>query len=106
MAKVDARTVEILSSVISANRISSEDEAAKSYGSAGLFSGKKPLAVVKPSSPAEVHGLIRAARDEKLNLVLASSTPPGFHGGTVPQSDAVVVDMSGMDRIVRMDRRN
>ncbi|MBN1288774.1 MAG: FAD-binding oxidoreductase, partial [Actinobacteria bacterium] len=29
-----------------------------------------------------------------------------FHGGTVPQSDAVVVDMSGMDRIVRMDRRN
>ncbi|MDY6797050.1 MAG: FAD-binding oxidoreductase [Actinomycetota bacterium] len=66
----------------------------------------KPLAVVRPADTAQVQALVNLAQGIGLNLVPASSGAPRLRGGTVPAGEGVVVDLSGMDKIVRMDRRN
>jgi hypothetical protein len=71
-----------------------------------MSGGGEPRALVRPASTAQVRELVKLARHEGVNLVFSSSAPPRFHGGTVPSGEAVVVDMSGMDKIIRMDRRN
>jgi len=53
-----------------------------------------------------VRALVKLAREEGLNLVLSSSAPPRLRGDSVPAGEGVIVDMSAMDRIVRLDRRN
>ncbi len=52
-------------------------------------------------------GHCKATRKTGTPLVPVSSGPPHFPGDTVPSiSGAVMVDMSGMNRIVRIDRKN
>lgn len=68
--------------------------------------GGKPLVLVKPTDVKQVRALIELANDSKLNLIFASSGPPRFRGASAPSSDAVIVDMSQMDKVVRVDRRN
>jgi FAD/FMN-containing dehydrogenase len=62
--------------------------------------------VVRPAESVQVRELIKLANKEGLNLVFSSSGPPRFRGDTVPEGEAVIVDMSGMDRVLRVDRRN
>jgi FAD/FMN-containing dehydrogenase len=66
----------------------------------------KPLAVVRPKDTKEIQDLVNLAREMEMNLVPASSGTPHFRGGTVPSGGGTIVDLSGMDKIVRMDRRN
>ncbi len=66
----------------------------------------EPLCVVRPSAAEQLPPLVGLARAEGLNLVPVSSAAPHRKGGSVPAAPGVVVDFSGMDRIVRLDRRN
>jgi FAD/FMN-containing dehydrogenase len=67
----------------------------------------KPQAVVKPANAEEVQAIVRWANQTVTPLVPVSSGPPHFHGGTVPGvPGAVIVDLSGMKRIFKIDRRN
>ena len=67
----------------------------------------KPLMVVKPGNADEVQGIVKWANQTKTPLVPVSSGPPHFRGDSVPSAEgAVVVDLSGMNRIIMMDRRN
>ena len=67
----------------------------------------KPRFVVRPGSEEEVQALIVWANTAGVALVPISSGGPHFHGDTVPSvPGAVVVDLSRMNRILRMDRRN
>ena len=69
----------------------------------------KPDAIVRPGDPDEVKALVDLANRLRLNLVPVSSGPPHTRGGTAILAEStpgVVVDMSRMDRIVRIDRRN
>jgi len=77
-----------------------------SYRSAGLTGGGNPLLVVRPLEASQVRALVKLANEAGLNLVFSSSGPPRFRGDTVPSGEAVIVDLSGMDRVVRVDRRN
>lgn len=68
---------------------------------------RKPLAVVRPGNADEVQGIVLWANQTKTPLVPVSSGPPHFRGDSVPGADgAVIVDLSRMDRIIMMDRRN
>ncbi len=68
---------------------------------------KKPLLVVKPGNADDVQDIVKWANQTKTPLVPVSSGKPHFRGDTVPASDgAVIVDLSGMNRIIMMDRRN
>ncbi|MDY6795981.1 MAG: FAD-binding oxidoreductase [Actinomycetota bacterium] len=76
------------------------------FRKAGAISGGEAAVVVRPSSTTEVRELVILARAEGLNLVFLSSSAPRLRGDSVPSSEAVVVDLSRMNKIVRMDRRN
>ena len=66
-----------------------------------------PLMVVKPGNADEVQGIVKWANQTKTPLVPVSSGQPRFRGDSVPSSEgAVIVDLSGMKRIIMMDRRN
>ncbi|MDX1779483.1 MAG: FAD-binding protein, partial [Thermodesulfobacteriota bacterium] len=67
----------------------------------------KPLMVVKTKNADEVHDVVLWANQSKTPLVPVSSGQPHFRGDTIPGSgEAVIVDLSGMKRIIMMDRRN
>ena len=68
---------------------------------------EKPRLVVKPGSADEVQAIVNWANQTGTPLVPVSSGPPRFHGDTVPSvPGAVIVDLSGMKKIMRIDRRN
>jgi FAD/FMN-containing dehydrogenase len=68
---------------------------------------RKPLMVVRPKNADEVQGIVKWANQTKTPLVPVSSGLPHFRGDSVPGSEgAVIVDLSGMNRIIMMDRRN
>lgn len=97
---------EKLAGVAGADGVSDDAETLSSYESAGLAGGGKPLLLVRPSEAPQVRTLIKLANEVGLNLVFSSSGPPRYRGDTVPSGEAVIVDMSRMDRVLRVDRRN
>ncbi len=67
----------------------------------------RPEYVVKPEDAAAIEKLVGLARETSTPLVPVSSGPPHFRGDTVPGTGgAVVVDLSGMKKIIRVDREN
>lgn len=68
---------------------------------------RKPRLVVKPLNGEQVQGIVKWANQAGTPLVPVSSGPPHFRGDTVPSTGgAVIVDLSRMKRIIRIDRRN
>ncbi|MFC1971172.1 FAD-binding oxidoreductase [Chloroflexota bacterium] len=66
-----------------------------------------PEVVVKPRIADEVQAIVKWANQTATPLVPVSSGPPHFRGDTVPSvPGAVVVDLSGMKQIIKVDRRN
>jgi FAD/FMN-containing dehydrogenase len=67
----------------------------------------RPRCVVKPSNVEEVQGIVKWANETLTPLVPISSGPPHFRGDTVPSvNGAVIVDLSRMKRIIRIDPKN
>ena len=68
---------------------------------------RKPLMVVKPKNADEVQGIVKWANQTRTPLVPVSSGQPHFRGDTIPGTEgAVIADLSRMNRIIMMDRRN
>jgi hypothetical protein len=67
----------------------------------------KPDCVVKPRSTDDVKKLVKLAGETLTPLVPVSSGPPHFRGDTVPTAGgAIIVDLNGMKKIIRVDRLN
>ena len=67
----------------------------------------RPDYVVKPEDTEQVKGIVKWANETLTPLVPVSSGPPHFRGDSVPSAGgAIIVDLSGMKRIVRVDSRN
>nr|MDO8112630.1 FAD-binding protein [Candidatus Sigynarchaeota archaeon] len=68
--------------------------------------GKSPVMIAWPKSAKEVQQIIAAAQEYGIHLLPVSSSPGArVHGDSVPRSiDCVVVDLSRMRRIERLDR--
>jgi FAD/FMN-containing dehydrogenase len=95
-----------LKGIVGTDNVFTEEERLETYREAGLTSGGRPLAVVRTSRGEQVRDLIQLARTEGYNLIFSSSAPPRFRGDSIPEGEGIIVDMSGMSKIVRMDRRN
>ena len=68
---------------------------------------RSPWFVVRPTETAQVQALVAWANETKTPLVPVSSGGPRFLGDSVPSvPEAVVVDLSGMSRILKIDTRN
>ncbi len=67
----------------------------------------KPHFMVKPKNVDEVQKIVQWANQMLTPLVPVSSGGPHFRGDTVPSApESVIVDLSGMKRILKIDRRN
>ena len=67
----------------------------------------RPAGVVQPKNAEEVQRIIEFANRTRTPLVPVSSGPPHFRGDTVPSvGGAMIVDLSGMNRIVNVQRAN
>jgi FAD/FMN-containing dehydrogenase len=66
-----------------------------------------PRCIVKPNSMEEIQKIIQLANKTGTPLVPISSGGPHFRGDTVPNAEgAFIVDLNGMDRILRIDPKN
>ena len=97
-----------LAKIVDREAVLDDPEVLEAYARDQSFvSPRKPLVVVKPKNVAEVQGIVKWANRTGTPLVPVSSGAPRFYGDTVPTAaGAVVVDMSGMKRIIRIDPRN
>jgi len=67
----------------------------------------KPQFVVKPENAQEIQKIVVWANETETPLIPVSSGLPRFRGDTVPTApEAVVIDLSRMNKILRIDRRN
>jgi FAD/FMN-containing dehydrogenase len=66
-----------------------------------------PSYIVKAHSSEEIKQLVNLAKETLTPLVPMSSGPPHFRGDTVPSlGGAIIVDLSEMKKIIRVDRYN
>jgi hypothetical protein len=66
-----------------------------------------PLCAVRPASTGELQEIVGWASEKKVPLVPVSSGPPHFRGDTSPGvNGAVMVDLSRMNRIIRVNAAN
>ena len=66
---------------------------------------KLPDWVVKVKNTDEVQKVVQLANHHKVPVVPRSSDI-GFHGSGIPEEGGIVIDLKGMDRILRIDTRN
>lgn len=76
-------------------------------GDSSFVPGTRPECVVRPGNVEEVQAVVKWANETATPLVPVSSGGPHFRGDTVPGADgAVIVDLSRMKKIVRIDPVN
>ena len=97
----------LLSEVVGPEHVLSGEAISSDYGHDECLTTAPvlPLAVVRPASTAEVSGILRLARAERLPVV-ARGSGTGLSGAAVPTPDAVVVSFERMDAIVELDTDN
>src|SRR4030043_44329 len=72
-----------------------------------LIHPSMPSLLVKPRDVDEVQKIVLWANESLTPLVPVSSGEPHFRGDTIPTSpESVIVDLSSMNRIMRINRRN
>ena len=68
---------------------------------------RRPHFAVRPGTAAEIQALVLWANQTGTPLIAISSGPPHFRGDTVPSlPESVMVDLSRMKEIKRIDHRN
>ena len=103
-----AKTSSNLTEIIGKQRVISKPEVLDRYSHDNSFTASiRPRLVVQPRDGDEVQKVVVWANETKTPLVPVSSGEPRFRGDTVPSvPEAVIVDLSRMDNIIRIDRRN
>jgi FAD/FMN-containing dehydrogenase len=94
--------------IVGSSSINREQATLEAYSRDMSFVNKiKPECVVKPKNTSDIKEIVRLANETLTPLVPVSSGPPHFRGDTVPGiGGTVVVDLSGMKKIIRIDRLN
>jgi FAD/FMN-containing dehydrogenase len=97
---------EKLVKIVGAKNVSDDQAALDAYSSDISFvNTTRPACVVKPANEGDVQKLVKLANDTATPLVPVSSGSPHFRGDTVPSiGGAVIVDLSGMKKIINVDR--
>ena len=99
-------TKENLTQIVAPGQVSQKNTDLEAYARDISFVNTiKPRYVVKPKTSQAIQQLVKLANETLTPLVPVSSGPPHFRGDTVPGTGgAVVVDLSGMKRIIFVDR--
>ena len=97
-----------LQKIVGGDNYSTQPDALAEYtGKSGLTASSTPGSIVKPGNASEVQEIVAWANENRTPLVPISSGPPHQRGDTTPNAEgAVMVDLSRMNKIVRIDMRN
>ncbi len=97
-----------LTEIMGKNNVSDSPEVLATYTDDTSYVMKlRPLCVVSPVETGQVQKLIVWANATNTPLVPVSSGPPHLYGDTLAGAPGfVVVDLRGMNKILRIDRRN
>jgi FAD/FMN-containing dehydrogenase len=66
----------------------------------------RPFCIVYPQNKEEIKQIIRLANEYKIPLTPVSSGPPHFRGDTIPKEGGIIINLSKMKKILRIDTRN
>jgi glycolate oxidase len=100
------RFVETLTSICAPDRVITNRHALETYESDGLLQYRVvPRMVVLPDSADEVVQVVRACHAARVPWV-ARGSGTGLSGGALPVEDGVVIGLSRMRRILRVDLEN
>jgi len=99
-------TKENLMQIVGPGQVSQEAAALDAYArDISFVNAVRPAYVVKPRTAEAIQGLVKIANETLTPLVPVSSGSPHFRGDTVPGlGGAIVVDLSGMKKIILVDR--
>jgi hypothetical protein len=99
---------ERLIGIVGKGNVLNDIETLKAYSSDHSFTQTmNPWLVVKPGNVDEVQAIVKFANETSTPIVTVSSGQPHFRGDTVPGvAQAVIVDLSRMNRIISINRRN
>lgn len=94
--------------IVGAGSVTDDPKVLQEYSIDHSFvASRTPDLVVRPGSPEQVQNIVKLANKNKVPLVPVSSGPPRFRGDSIPAVDgAVVLDLSGMKKIMWINRRN
>jgi len=97
---------ENLTQIAGPGQVSQEPAALDAYSrDISFVNAIKPCYVVKPQTSDAIQKLVKAANETGTPLIPVSSGPPHFRGDTVPGiGGAIIVDLSGMKKIILVDR--
>ncbi len=97
-----------LAEIVGSDNVIFEDSVLNKYSRDMSFTHPiKPACVLKPHNAEEVSRIVNLARETLTPLVPVSSGPPHLRGDVIPGTGgAVIVDLSSMKRIIRIDRKN
>jgi FAD/FMN-containing dehydrogenase len=98
----------LLAEIVGTRNVSCKETVLNEYSQDMSFVNKiRPGYVVKPGNALEIKKIVKLAQETLTPLVPISSGPPHFRGDTVPSiGGAMMVDLSEMRKIMRIDRLN
>jgi hypothetical protein len=98
--------IEKLVKIVGAEHVSYEQATLDKYSRDMSFVNTvRPACVIKPTKADDIQKIVNLANETLTPLVPVSSGPPHFRGDTVPGTGgAVVVDLSKMKKIIKVDR--
>lgn len=97
-----------LSTIVGSNHVLEDAATLEAFsGDLSFVPRVRPRSVVRPESADQVKRVVAWANETLTPLVPVSSGPPHFRGDTVPGvGGTVIVDLSRMKRILRIDPQN
>src|SRR5690349_7985237 len=101
-----AAIVEGLRALVPGEGVIVEERERRAYESDGLTAYRQlPLAVVLPSTTAEVAAVLRFCRDEKVKVV-PRGAGTSLSGGALPLADGIILGLGKFNRILEIDVAN
>ncbi|HWQ79506.1 MAG TPA: FAD-binding oxidoreductase [Anaerovoracaceae bacterium] len=103
VSNIKDKLIEIMGS----ENVADSAEILESYQTDQSFvNGIRPWFVTKPRNAGQVQDLVKWANETGTSLVPVSSGDPHYKGDTIPNApQSVIVDLSGMNRILSINRR-
>jgi FAD/FMN-containing dehydrogenase len=96
-----------LSKIVGVDHFYDAPEILEAYSKDHSFAPpRKPLAVLKPTERDQIRKIVSLANDTLMTIIPTSSGFPKFNGDTIPACPGIVLDLSDLAKVIRVDRRN
>ncbi|MGD9142551.1 MAG: FAD-binding oxidoreductase [Dehalococcoidia bacterium] len=97
-----------LGKIVGAGNVSFETSMLSEYSKDNSFvNAVRPYCIVRPKNTGDIEKIVKLANETRTPLVPVSSGSPHFRGDTVPGvGGAIIVDLSGMKKIIRVEQMN